>query len=277
MAADPAGNIKMQNIIVFLDRAAPDLTVFTPRDGLWTNQSRVLITGATEEGAFVTINGQNINVQNTVFSSYVSLLEGPNRIELTAKDPAGNKRAVIRNVCLDTRPPELSVTSPADHIWTSSNVVLVTGSVDFGAEVRINGERMLVTDFVFSTSLRYVSDGTQVIEVTARDMAGNDASVTRTVVIDTIQPFINITFPLDNSNVRHRMVSVSGQTEPGATIVVNTETVIKVGNDGLFSVPVVMEDGLAKRSDYRRFKVRQDDRIRTDTHSASANRGIGIG
>jgi hypothetical protein len=97
---------------------------------------------------------------------------------------------------------------------------------------------------VFSTSMAFTSDGTQVIEITARDLAGNMAMVTRTVNVDTSQPFIIISSPVDNTTIPHRMITVSGQTEPGATIVVNTETVVQVGIDGLFSVPVVLEDGV---------------------------------
>jgi len=136
------------------------------------------------------------------------------------------------------------VTAPLDRTYTASRVVPVLGSVDFGSEVHVNGERMTVNDFIFSTSLRFEDDGVQVIEFTARDLAGNVATVTRTVTIETVQPFVNITFPVDNTKIPHRMITVTGQTEPGATIVVNTETVVQVGIDGLFSVPVVLEDGV---------------------------------
>jgi hypothetical protein len=244
VVTDLAGNVVTKTMTIYRDTTAPDLTVFTPRDELWTNQSRLLINGITEQGASMTINGQNVNVQNTIFSFYLNLQEGANRIVLVAKDSAGNTRTIIRTVYLDTRTPDLLLTFPLDNVHQTTPVVPILGSVDWGSEVYLNGERMSVTDFVFSTSLRFDSDGTKTIEIFTRDLAGNTASVTRTVYIDTVKPSISISYPLDNLKIDHRMITVSGQTEPGATIVVNTETIVKVGEDGLFTVPVVLEDGL---------------------------------
>jgi hypothetical protein len=243
VATDLAGNVVTKTMTIYRDTTAPDLTVFSPREELWTNQSRLLINGMTEQGATVTINGQNVNVQNSVFSFYLNLQEGTNKIALSAMDSAGNTLSLTRTVYLDTRAPDLLLTSPLDNVHQSTPVVPVLGSVDWGTEVYLNGERLPVSDFVFSTSLRFDSDGTKTIEIFTRDLAGNTASITRTVHIDTVKPFISISYPLEGIKVDHRMLTVSGQTEPGATIVVNTETIVKVGEDGLFTVPVVLEDG----------------------------------
>ena len=242
-AVDLAGNINTRTFTVYLDTAAPDLTVFTPRDGLWTNLSKVLVTGATEQGATITINGQNTNVISTVFSGYVTLIEGPNRVDIVAKDLAGNLRTETRTVLLDTRMPDLVVTAPSDRLVSSTSVIPVLGSVDWGAEVRVNGEMFQVTDFVFSTTIAFPEDGTHVIEISARDQAGNTAIITRTVSVDTRIPAITMSYPLEGMKVKQRMITVSGQTEPFATVIVNTETMLVVGRDGLFSVPVLLEDG----------------------------------
>jgi hypothetical protein len=244
VATDLAGNFATRTITVYRDTTAPDLSVFTPREEMWTNQSRMLINGITEQGATVTINGQNVQVQTTIFSFYMNLLEGANRIVISARDSGGNSQTLTRTVYLDTRPPELLLASPLDKVHLATPVVVVTGSTDWGSEVYLNGELMPVTDFVFSTSLRFDSDGTKTIEIFTRDLAGNTATSTRTVYIDTSKPFISISYPLDNTKVDHRMITISGQTESGATIVVNTETIVKIGDDGLFTVPVVLEDGV---------------------------------
>ncbi|MBM4250104.1 MAG: hypothetical protein FJ149_11920 [Euryarchaeota archaeon] len=242
-ARDPAGNSASRTLTVYLDTVPPDVTLFSPRDGLWTNQSKVLVNGATEQGAVVTINGQHVNVISTIFSGYVSLLEGPNRIEVQARDGAGNRFSSERTVFLDTRRPDLVVGSPADGSVLASRIVTVVGSVDYGAEVRVNGEPVRVTDFVFTTTVQFPEDGTQVLEVQARDLAGNQALVTRTVTVDTTVPTVLLSYPPDGLRTRQRMITVSGQTEPYATVIVNTETLLAVGRDGLFQVPVVLEDG----------------------------------
>jgi hypothetical protein len=242
-STDLAGNVARRTLVVYLDTAAPSLTVFTPRDGLWTNQSRVMVTGATEQGASVTINGQNTNVVSTLFSGYVSLLEGSNQITIVAKDLAQNVLSWSRVVYLDTRAPDLVLTTPADRSNLATRVVPVVGSVDWGAEVLVNGQPVTVVDFMFTTTVQFTQDGAQTLEVQARDRAGNTAIETRALNIDTSNPTVTLSYPLDGIKIKQRMVTVYGQTEAFATIVVNTETVLVVGRDGLFSVPITLEDG----------------------------------
>jgi hypothetical protein len=242
-STDLAGNEARKVVTLHLDSSAPALTVFTPRDALWTNQSRVLVTGATEDGATVSINGQVTNVVATLFSGYVNLLEGPNLMTIVAKDQAMNTLALTRIVYLDTRAPDLLLTTPADRSNLASRVVPVLGSVDWGAEVTVNGEPVDVKDFLFSTTVLFPQDGKQTLEVVARDRAGNSAVLTRTLNIDTSVPVLAISYPVDGMSTKQRMVTVIGQTEPYATVVVNTETVVVVGRDGLFSVAVMLEDG----------------------------------
>ena len=242
-STDLAGNSNSQTFVVYLDTVAPDLTIFTPRDGLWTNSTRVLVSGGTEQGAAVTVNGQNVNVVGTVFSSFVTLVEGANKVTVISKDIAGNRNIVTATVYLDTRQPDLVLTSPVDGVALGSRVVPVFGSVDWGTDVFINGELAIVRDFVFSTTVQMSDDGTFTIEVVARDQAGNTAIADRTVHVDTIVPKVLVTFPDDGLKVKQRIITVTGQTEPFASVVINTETIISVGRDGLFSVPVTLQDG----------------------------------
>ena len=242
-STDAAGNVNSQSFLLYLDTAAPDLNLFTPREELWTNLSRVLVSGATEAGTSVTVNGQNVNVLNTLFSIYVQLLEGPNKVTVMARDAAGNRQTVVRMVYLDTRLPDLVLSSPADGSALDTRVVPVFGSVDWGTEVFVNGEPVAVRDFVFSTAIQARQDGPMTVEVVARDQAGNTAVVTRSIRLDTASPVVTITYPEDGVRVKQRIITVTGQTEPFATVVINTETMISVGRDGLFSMPVALEDG----------------------------------
>jgi len=242
-ARDLAGNSASRTLTVYLDTVPPDVTLFSPRDGLWTNRSKVLVSGATEQGAAVTINGQNINVISNVFSGYVELYEGPNRIEVQARDGAGNRFSTGRTVFLDTRLPDLVVSTPADRSVWDTRIIEVVGSVDHGSEVEVNGRPVQVRDFVFTTTVQFSEDGNQVLEISAQDGAGNSVIVTRTVSIDTTLPQILFSYPPDGLRTRQRMITVSGQTEPHASVIVNTETLLAAGRDGLFQVPVVLEDG----------------------------------
>lgn len=61
--------------------------------------------------------------------------------------------------------------------------------------------------------------------------------------------------------VGQRIITVSGQTEPYSTVVINTGTMISVGRDGIFSLPVALEDG--------------ENRITVTATDASGNSGTG--
>ncbi len=203
----------------------------------------MLVSGATESGTSVTVNGQNVNVLNTLFSNYVPCVEGPNKVTVAARDAAGNRKIITRMVYLDTRVPDLVVSSPAQGSALNTRVVPVYGSADWGTNVYVNGELMTVKDFVFSTSVSFLEDGPFTIEVVARAQAGNTAIITRNVRVDTTSPNVTITYPEDGMKVKQRIITVSGQTEPFSTVVINTETMISVGRDGIFSMPVALEDG----------------------------------
>ncbi|MGQ9582719.1 MAG: right-handed parallel beta-helix repeat-containing protein [Thermoplasmatota archaeon] len=240
---DRAGNTNSLSMSIYMDTTPPDLSLFTPRDELWTDLSRVLVSGATEEGVTVTVNGQPVNVVNTIFSTYVELVEGANRINVVARDAAGNSRAEARAVFLDTRPPDLVLTEPVGGLNLNTRVIPVKGSVDWGSEVFVNGEMVVVVDFVFSTTVMVPEDGRHMIEVLARDAAGNTVLEAREVNVDTSPPLVTISYPVEASRIKQRLVTVYGQTEPYATVVVNQESVIATGRDGLFTIPVVLQDG----------------------------------
>ncbi|MEM3042129.1 MAG: right-handed parallel beta-helix repeat-containing protein [Thermoplasmata archaeon] len=242
-AVDRAGNTNILSFTVNLDTSPPDLSLFTPRPELWTNSSRVLVSGATEEGTAVTVNGQTVSVVNTLFSTYFDMVEGPNKLVVIAKDPAGNKRKEERTIYLDTRPPDLVLTSPSEDLTLGSRVIPVSGSVDWGSEVYINGEMVPVVDFVFSTTVVVPEDGRHKIEVVARDQAGNTQVVVTSVLVDSSPPTVTITYPLEGARIKQRMVIVSGQTEPFAKVLLNKESIIATGRDGLFSMPIVLQDG----------------------------------
>jgi hypothetical protein len=65
---------------------------------------------------------------------------------------------------------------------------------------------------------------------------------------------VEITSPVENFRTRSRFLLVEGITEPGATVVINTETVTLAGQDGRFASQITLEDG------QNRVNVRATDR-----------------
>lgn len=91
VAATNAGGTTTKTATTTVDTVAPNITVESPAHGSSTTSSSVTVRAKTETGASATINGFQVSVgAGGIFSRTVSLAQGPNVIELSATDPAGN-------------------------------------------------------------------------------------------------------------------------------------------------------------------------------------------
>ena len=67
------------------------LLVFSPEDNIVIEESQLEVTGRASPDATVSINGQVADMEDSgEFSASVSLMEGPNLLEVIASDLAGN-------------------------------------------------------------------------------------------------------------------------------------------------------------------------------------------
>ena len=129
-----------------------------------------------------------------------ALADGSNTVKVNASDYDGNA-ASQKSVTfiIDTVPPTLSVTAPANGLVTNQAACTVTGSTNDATSspctvmVKLNaGTAQAVTvnaDGTFSKALTLVS-GNNTIVVTSTDSAGKSSTVTRTVALDTVAPTI---------------------------------------------------------------------------------------
>ena len=104
---DLAGNTATQTITVVRDTVAPTLSA-SVREGATVYQERATVAGATEAGAFVTVNGISVAVTDGSFEATVVLSPGRNRIVVQAFDSAGNFATQSLEV---TYQPETGVSS----------------------------------------------------------------------------------------------------------------------------------------------------------------------
>ena len=145
----------------------------------------VNIGGWTDAGATVTVNGVPAVVRpDGTFDADLVLSEGPNVVNVTATDSIGNENWAESVIELDTTPPSLVVTAPVDGANLSEANVLVYGTVDSGAVVRVNGVLADGTaDWSATVSL---VEGANTIVVIATDSVGNTA--TQIVVVNYVPP-----------------------------------------------------------------------------------------
>ena len=134
------------------------------------------------------------------YTPTAALADGSHTIKIDASDFDGNaagQKSVTFKV--DTVPPTLSITAPADKLITNktaitvkgitndktSSPVIVTVKLNSGAATAVTVEN----DGSFSKDLTLVV-GTNTITVVARDAAGKTTTVTRTVTVDQTAPVI---------------------------------------------------------------------------------------
>lgn len=148
-----------------------------------TNRTPLTVTGLTEAGATVSINGATVSVDaQGRFTTTVALSEGANSLSAAATDAVGNTTTVTRTVSLDTMPPTLAVTYPPDGLVTTLEVISVTGSTEVRAILTVSRTEITVEPASGGFSAWVLlHPGVNSIPIVATDAAGNTTTVTRTV------------------------------------------------------------------------------------------------
>jgi hypothetical protein len=177
-ARDSLGNQEETSALSFkVKTTLPQITILSPAEGSSGKVQHMTLTGRTEAGSSVTVNGIAATVLPTgEFSAGVSLQEGANVVQVVATDVAGNVGQMRVNVILDTKPPVLALTSPKIYSTVTTQQVAVTGTTEAGATLTVAGSRVSVAaDGSFSIMYMFPKEGLNVVEITSTDAAGNSA------------------------------------------------------------------------------------------------------
>ena len=219
-----------------VDNTAPMIVLLSPAVSI-TNQQIVTVSGYTEPSiSTVLINGVPTGTIGGAFSTSMSLVEGPNSILIEATDLAGNTGLLQKDIELDTQAPALTVSSPTAGSYIKDRTVVVAGTTERGASVVVQGINAAVDGagaFVVSIAL---NEGGNSISVTATDPAGNAHVEIIGVTVDTVPPAVTITAPT-GAYTNNPSLTVSGLTEPTASVTVNLAPVAVAG-DGSFTTTV---------------------------------------
>jgi hypothetical protein len=174
-----------------------------PDNGGYTNQTPVPIQGGVP-GAALGKTGYSVIVYRTdkagarqqvaqvsvgattrFITPPVALTEGSNVFMATLDTPAGEGQpSPPVTYILDTTPPTITVTSPAQNAWFKAASVAVTGQTDPGITITIRNEQApggaqtnqtVGADGRFSLTVPLVA-GSNKIDLTATDQAGNSSN-----------------------------------------------------------------------------------------------------
>ena len=192
-AADAAGNtVSSARQVAFV--AAPVITVTSPANLSFTNITPVTLRGTVSDpNATVTVNGLSAFVSGGTFNVQMPLIEGTNTLTAVAKNAGGNQATASIVVTLDTTPPHVSVTTPANNSTTTDSSISVSGIVNDivvgtvnnqDAQVTVNGISAPVSNRSFSAANVPLNLGSNTIQIVARDRVGN--GVTTNIVVTRV-------------------------------------------------------------------------------------------
>ena len=185
-----------------IDMTPPHITFSEPLANATVGTIAVTVAGGADDAVTIRINGRDalVNMASKTFTiDGVALLEGPNDILAEAADAAGNPGTATLRVTLDTRVPELTITSPAADACVGTAALDVTGlaadphlqsvSVTVGSNSPVAAT---IVDGAWSVSIPGLDEGKKLITVEAIDDVGHTTSASRSLVIDRIAPVIEV-------------------------------------------------------------------------------------
>lgn len=207
--------------LVVKETVAPVITIVSPTAGAYVaNSKQPVVFNVTDEtgGSGVDIStlvvkqdgtavaAANIthtaitNGYSVTYTPSAALSDGSHTVTINCKDHDGNAAAEKSTTyTVDTVPPTLNVTSPADGLITAASSVTVAGTTNDVTSspvvitISLNGTDQgtvaVGTGGTFSKVIT-LKEGSNTIIVKAKDAAGKESSVTRTVTLDTSVPKI---------------------------------------------------------------------------------------
>lgn len=227
-ATNTAGTTITQNAsglaalkLVVKEKVAPVITILSPTSGaaVTNNKQSVTFTIVDEAGgsginlsSLVVKQDNTAAAANTIVSTAITngysvtytpataLTDGSHTVTINVSDNDGNAAtAKSTTYKVDTVPPTLNITAPANALVTNNASLVVRGTTNDTASspvtVKITlagtdlGSITVGTDGSFSKTLT-LANGTNTIVITATDAAGKTSSVTRTVTLDTSSPVV---------------------------------------------------------------------------------------
>lgn len=174
--------------------ATPTITWTVTDDDSGIDEATIAIK--IDSGTYVTSGITTTATTKGFNCSYkvpTSLSNGSHSFSLKVSDHDGNAATeVVTSFTVDTVPPALTITSPADGLITNEESLTVSGTTNdvtsTPVTVTVNGTPVTVqTNGSFSTTITLKS-GSNTITVVATDAAGLKTTITRTVTLDTGAP-----------------------------------------------------------------------------------------
>ena len=203
---DGAGNTGSAAQQLTIDTVPPVVTI----DGgpsVTTNDPTPTIAGTTDAAPGTVVN---VTVYSQTLTALVqsggtwnvtpsTLADGTGTITASITDPAGNETTVSQLLTIDTVAPEVTITGGANLLINDPTPTISgTAAVAPGTTVTVTLADQTLTGLVaaggvWSVTTAFLSDGAHRVVMSVSDAAGNLASFTQTLTVDTVPPVVAIT------------------------------------------------------------------------------------
>ena len=176
-------------------------TVVDEAGGSGINLSSLVVKQDSTAVAASTITSTAItNGYSVTYTPATALVDGSHTVTISVSDNDGNAAtAKSTTYKVDTVPPTLNISAPANDLVTNSASLVVRGTTNDAisspvtVKMTLNnvdqGSVTVDTAGTFTKTLTLVN-GLNTIVITATDAAGKASSVTRTVTLDTSKPVV---------------------------------------------------------------------------------------
>lgn len=190
--SDTRGNAAEQVSSSFTVAPMLFLYIDFPTNDLYVNETPITVYGFIQHDGLqdLTVNGVTATIDEERFSASIPVLEGENTIEAIATDNYDRQTIHSISVILDTVAPVITIISPTDAAVVDSPSVTVEGTLSGSStldKVIVNKNVMAVkpAPFVWWAYDVPLSVGSNIIEATAIDKAGNETTTSVTVQTNT--------------------------------------------------------------------------------------------
>ncbi len=185
------------------------------------------------------------NQLTVAYTPVMPFSDGPHSAALEVADIAGNVKRATWSWTVDNTPPTITMTNPAGDGVVRTPTLAVTGTAPGATNVTVNGIGVAVDPLTGAFSMNVgLIEGPNEITVVATDAAGNSASVTRMVRLDTTAPTLINVRSSEPERTRADSTLISGSVgEEVSSLTVNGQAVV-VQADGSFATRVSLTEGV---------------------------------
>lgn len=215
----------MSRSVSVVDGLAPTISLRTPEADAWVRANATLAAAVTDShsgvdrvelaldgGAWLPVP---VLPQGWYGTDVRALADGSHQFQMRARDRAGNESiSGLRNFQVDATAPVIEIAGVNDGdllTQPATPVITIIEANPASSTISLNAA-------AFTSGTSISADGTYLLSVVARDLAGNVAARSLRFEIDTTVPLVMFVEPLDGAETTAASIPVRVQSEPQISV-----------------------------------------------------------